>query len=541
MSRKSAREDVGVYSAPSVRSFPRVPSGLWARAWEWLNRQSYRASEWAMNVSAQAKKNVLIPSVLYLFALADVSIRVARRAWLDTVCAAHAVRVSAGRLKANRVTAASIMASVTAIAISVSFFGLGFSLKVNGQEVGYLMNAEDLSRAIEHVETQVSAALGRPYGLNPNVTLSFGLVEREKVLSSAEIEKVLVSAVSEISDLYVLTVDGEVVGASYNEETLRAALNMFSEQKTNGTVLKTSYNRDVKIEKTVAETSLIRSTEEVKETLSGAIQSEQYYTIVRGDSWEKVAHEHGLSVAQLKEMNPETPMRRGKQLLVSEAIPFLSVEQIVQTSGIQSVDYKTVEEKNASLYVGTQKVTREGVRGNARVTVNTTYRDGQAVSSEQVSYELLKEPVDRVVQVGTKPLPKASKMSGTGDGVATGSFIRPVSGAIVYSDYGYRKSGFHSGVDLATSAGTPIHAADGGTVTFSGYKGAFGKLIIINHGNGLATYYAHNASNNVRVGQKVSRGQKIGTVGSTGNSTGPHCHFEVRKNGKSVNPWRYIS
>lgn len=541
MSRKSAREDVGVYSAPSVRSFPRVAPGLWTKLWEWFTKQSYRASEWAINFGVLAKQKVLLPSVLYLFALLDVSARCAHRLWFELVCFAHTVRVSAGRLKANRITAASIMASVTAAAISVTFFGLGFSLRVNGQEVGYLMHSDDLSRAIESVESQVSAALGRPYGLNPNVTLSFGVVEREKVLTSAEIEQVLVSAVSEISDLYVLTVDGKAVGASYNEETLRAALNEFSALKTNGTVLKTSYNRDVKIEKTVAETSLICSADELKTTLSGEIQTEQYYTIVRGDSWEKIAHEHGLSVEQLKEMNPETPMRRGKQLLVSEAIPFLSVETIVQTSDIQSVDYKTVEEKNASMYVGTQKVTQNGARGNARVTVNTTYRDGQAVASEQVSYEMLKAPVDRVVQVGTKPLPKASRMSPSGDGVATGSFIRPVSGAIVYSDYGYRKSGFHSGVDLAVSAGTPIYAADGGTVTFSGYKGAYGKLIIINHGNGLTTYYAHNAANNVRVGQKVSRGQKIGAVGSTGNSTGPHCHFEVRKNGKSVNPWRYIS
>jgi len=173
--------------------------------------------------------------------------------------------------------------------------------------------------------------------------------------------------------------------------------------------------------------------------------------------------------------------------------------------------------------------------------VKNTFVNGEKVATEQLSYEVLKQPVDEVVQVGTKPLPTVDGISASGDGLATGNLIRPVSGAIVYSDYGYRKSGFHTGVDFATSAGTAIRAADGGTVTFSGWKGDFGNLVIISHGNGLSTYYAHNSKNQVRVGQKVSRGQRIASVGSTGRSTGPHCHFEVRVGGKSVNPWRYIN
>lgn len=540
MSRKSAKDDALVSAQLPVQSgLAKVPS-VWAKVWEQFAKWSLSASEWTVSMLALCRKRILLPSVIYLFAFFDVSMKAAERLWFELVCAAHAVHVAAGRLKANRITAASIVASVTAFAIAVSFFGLGFSLKLNGEEVGYLMDAEELNLAVSNVERKVSAALGRPYGLNPSVTLSFGLVERDRVLSSAEIETLLVSAVSEISELYVLSVDGEAIGAAYNEEMLRSVLDSFG-AVSGGEVLRSTYNRDVKIEKTVAETALIKSEAELREILSSTVQSERYYTVVRGDTWEKIAHDHGLSVAQLKELNKGKSLRRGQALLVCEALPFLSVEKVVRVSEVRPVAYETVKIESDELYVGTQKVQTKGVQGSARVTTDMTYRNGELVASAQVLSEVIKAPVPRVIKVGTKALPKASRMSGMGNGIATGSLVRPVSGAIVYSDYGYRKSGFHSGIDFAVSAGTPIRAADGGTVTFSGYKGDFGKLIIISHGNGLTTYYAHNAANNVRVGQKVSRGQQIGIVGSTGNSTGPHCHFEVRINGKNVNPWRYIS
>lgn len=118
----------------------------------------------------------------------------------------------------------------------------------------------------------------------------------------------------------------------------------------------------------------------------------------------------------------------------------------------------------------------------------------------------------------------------------------------ISSNYGYRLHPIyktyrlHSGVDIAASSGTSIVAAEDGTVLLSsyGYNGGYGNYIIINHGNGLTTRYAHCSSLSVSVGQKVSRGQVIAAVGSTGDSTGPHLHFEVRINGTSNNPLNYV-
>ena len=123
--------------------------------------------------------------------------------------------------------------------------------------------------------------------------------------------------------------------------------------------------------------------------------------------------------------------------------------------------------------------------------------------------------------------------------------VKPVSG-IITSRFGRRSSpgGIgstnHKGLDIAAKCGTSIYATAGGTVSYSGYKGALGKLIIIDHGNGIKTYYAHCNKLNVSKGTKVKAGTKIAEVGKTGSATGYHLHFEIRVNGTSVNPQSYI-
>lgn len=134
----------------------------------------------------------------------------------------------------------------------------------------------------------------------------------------------------------------------------------------------------------------------------------------------------------------------------------------------------------------------------------------------------------------------------TGGNVSgTGQLIWPVNGRIT-SYFGYRThpilgtKRFHAGLDIAAPGGTPIKAADSGTVIYSGWFGGYGKTVIINHGNGLSTLYAHCSSLNVSENQSVSKGQTVSFVGSTGLSTGNHLHFEVRVNGTPKNPLGYL-
>ncbi|CAN5818261.1 M23 family metallopeptidase [soil metagenome] len=132
----------------------------------------------------------------------------------------------------------------------------------------------------------------------------------------------------------------------------------------------------------------------------------------------------------------------------------------------------------------------------------------------------------------------AAGSSGAGTASASG-FIWPVNGAVV-SGFGWRWGRMHEGIDISASSGTPIWAAAAGTVIHAGWLGGYGNLVVVDHGDGLATAYAHASAILVGVGQQVSQGETLSLVGSTGNSSGPHLHFEVRVNGAAVDPLFYL-
>lgn len=148
----------------------------------------------------------------------------------------------------------------------------------------------------------------------------------------------------------------------------------------------------------------------------------------------------------------------------------------------------------------------------------------------------------------TRMLQHSNSVSNSSTSTYSGGVMAwPVPGSTrVTSPYGYRihpilhTKKFHSGVDIAAPTGTPIVAANEGTVIFSGNRGGYGKCVIIDHGGGIITLYGHCNELSVSSGQSVSRGSTIATVGSTGRSTGPHCHFEVRINGSTTDPMAYL-
>lgn len=174
----------------------------------------------------------------------------------------------------------------------------------------------------------------------------------------------------------------------------------------------------------------------------------------------------------------------------------------------------------------------------------------EIVSSEQAISKLYVEPPKKVTVAKKTTSNKYTSTGSVNTSLTTStakaslgiSLIRPVSGVIT-SRFGVsssmRKSS-HTGLDIATSTGTPIAAAASGTVTYSGYKGSYGNMIVITHENGVQTYYAHCSQLYATAGTAVSQGQTIAAVGSTGNSTGPHLHLEVRINGVAYNPQNYL-
>ncbi len=208
----------------------------------------------------------------------------------------------------------------------------------------------------------------------------------------------------------------------------------------------------------------------------------------------------------------------------------------VATNEIQvftkTMPFETVYEDNPDMYEDEVELAVQGVDGKARVTAKISRINGEEVDREILSQTEYIPPVNQVIVRGTKVRPKTD---------STGLFVMPTTGRFS-SGFGARWGRQHKGVDIAAPYGTDVVAADGGTVVYAQFNNhGYGNLVKINHGNGYETYYAHNSSLLVSVGDKVAQGQVIAKVGSTGNSTGNHCHFEIRKNGTAINPLPFIS
>jgi len=161
----------------------------------------------------------------------------------------------------------------------------------------------------------------------------------------------------------------------------------------------------------------------------------------------------------------------------------------------------------------------------------------------------MKKAAEEAARIAAERSSMSTPVYGSGGGAlisGNGQFAHPNPIGRVTSPFGYRTNPiyggqeFHKGIDYASATGTPIYAAEAGTVTTSGYGPSTGNWIVINHGGGLLTYYMHCSALYVRVGEQVSKGQNIAAVGSTGDSTGPHVHFQVMENGTAVNPLKYL-
>ncbi len=175
----------------------------------------------------------------------------------------------------------------------------------------------------------------------------------------------------------------------------------------------------------------------------------------------------------------------------------------------------------------------------------------RARANKSAAEQLEKDLIDRSKQVQSliqeRLRQRETASSGSDESYTQGSGVMswPCNGVIT-SPYGYRvhpifgTTIYHSGMDIGVDYGTPIHAADSGTVIYSGWISGYGNAVIIDHGGGVQTLYGHNQSLNVSEGESVAKGSVIAYAGSTGNSTGPHCHFEVRVNGEPADPMAYL-
>ena len=280
--------------------------------------------------------------------------------------------------------------------------------------------------------------------------------------------------------------------------------------------------------------------------LFGSDPDMEYYTVELGDTIESIAQEYELGTSDLLTINPELKsedviLRVGSKLNVTYINPVLTFIYDLHRVSVQEIAYEIVEEKDSSEYTNYEEVKIPGQKGEELVTEKFTVTNGvQGQGSEIISSETIKDPVNQVVVVGTKR-PTGSNPN-LRPPVSTGTWGWPTARPYVITSYFASRWGtHHDGIDISgTGHGSPIYSIGSGTVVYvysscpaKGYGlsdtcgGSLGNYIVIDHGNNMYGLYAHNASNSVSVGQSVSRGQVIGTMGSSGRATGTHLHFAI--------------
>ena len=433
--------------------------------------------------------------------------------------------------------------ALAGIILFCSFFTIGTTVSYDGQVLGRLASKSEAETVRKDLESITSRTLGETYTIDDSLLqYDSGWMLRQDIEDKAVYEDQLSDEIGLVTSAYCLYVNDVRIGATPYEGALEELLDQLQKAASDEDTISCEFAEDVEIRQEYVPTSEIMNLGYIAELLYSTKTAEVTYEVKKGDTWSQIAAKNDMTSAELLALNPGYNINKlqiGEVLTLSASVPYLTMTVVKQERYLDDVSYNIEYTDSADLYQGDYKVTSKGEYGKADVMAKTTYVNGEETERTILSSVTLKEPVTEHRIRGTKARPTW---------MPTGSFRWPTSGRIS-SYFGGRKSpgGIgstnHKGIDIAVPRGTPIYAADGGTVTYSGWMSGYGYLVQIDHGNGYVTRYGHNSSLTVSVGQHVYKGQQVARAGSTGNSTGNHLHLEVWKGGSkanAVNPRGYI-
>lgn len=413
---------------------------------------------------------------------------------------------------------------------------------------------------ISLIGANVLLTLNSSFEKTDNIALSenskFNVKEQYNFMKSAFENVVSIST-------YDILVNGKVIVQFDNLSDAKKVLDMLVDLPKGENIKELVYefDQDVKINKTetkVGDFLGYSTVEDAYNLLKSGSKEVIEYCVVPGDCIEKIAKKFSVKQKDIYDLNAGLDKKKylqiGDIVKVSAFNPMVTTKVSYTEEYIKTIEPQVVYEETNTLYRGAKSVKTEGVKGEEKVVARVTLRNGSEVSRKVLSKDILKNAEDKVVLVGTKEVkvtqvasrgkvPEGTYAKPTNENIALRGglkFSSPVSGYVLTSPFGYRWGAFHAGVDLAVKIGTPVYAAESGVVVTSTYNGGeYGHYVRIDHGNGVYTLYAHCSTLVANVGDKVSKGQLIAKSGNTGRSTGPHVHFEVRIDGKAVNPRNY--
>ncbi|MBR0600465.1 peptidoglycan DD-metalloendopeptidase family protein [Sinanaerobacter chloroacetimidivorans] len=416
-----------------------------------------------------------------------------------------------------------------------------YKVTIAGQEAGYVTEQEMVGTVLEEIKTDLSQkASGIEIVVDSDALVCEETDLKKKevtILTNEELKDKILTAELCKAKAWAVNINGDNVVAAATEEGANSILEgVKNHYKTEGSeVLSASFKEDVLVTQAAVNVADIMKPEEAVSLIVTGTKEPKVYTVQDGDTLWDIAIANGMTPTELESANTgfdPAKLKIGQQLNLYQVKPYVTVQIKEVVANTEKIDFGIVYESTSALYKGEVKVKTAGVYGTKEIRTEVTKENGIVVATKELDSVVTAEPQNQIALKGTKSLATFT---------GTGSLSSPVSHIEISSAFGANRGGSrHTGVDLRNPKGTPIKAADDGVVTFAAYSGSYGNLVKLSHGNGIETWYAHCNTIGVSVGQVVSKGEVIATVGITGRATGYHLHFEVRKNGVPQNPMNYL-
>ena len=431
-------------------------------------------------------------------------------------------RFSSGKLSRLSFIALAVCMVVLSLGLHDYFGNYVYVVMVNEQEVGVVKSATEVEQFITHLTDRY----GDLYGMTMEPAAEVLLIKEFRPgakSASQEVQATIRQQLTFQTDAYVITVDGEPFVAVRSEDDLDLVLSKLKSVYTSngyGTrTIATTINQELAVEPGLVDPEAILEPDQVVSLLTGIdLQTEQRLAflppsldlIAQGNGYAPGYYDLPFSIMYLSE---EPDGKTDLPVINDKEVSVTTVEEAMVR---EEIPFEVEHVYSDQLWVVQREITVEGEEGLKEIVYHITRENGVELDRIKVRETIITEPVTQVETIGT------AKVSAVG----TGRFIWPVEGGGEITP-GRGFSSWHTGIDIHANTGTNILAADSGVVWFSGYGGSQGNYLILYHGS-FWTLYLHNSQNLVKEGDAVRQGEVIAKAGSTGRSSGPHLHFEIR-------------
>ncbi len=466
------------------------------------------------------------------------------------------------------------IASVAALAFTVNHFAsqdYGVQVNYDGESLGVISGDDVLGEAqkvvadrVKYYDTNGGYYVNASLAITPLSSVSDVIDENDLAkamegrISSVYEEKSEEVPVEEEEEsiegkvkAFAVRVNGELIGAVVDSSPIEEALRNYMGTFDDGTYTDISFNKDVvyDLEEYVDPDQVVPYSDVIK-ILLGRVKSAEYYEVQDGDYLLKIAEDHGVTLEELSKCYATyngqaidlqgNMLKTGTMIQFAASEPYLDVELSKPVTYRSDIPFSTVTVEDPTLPVGKTVVEREGTNGEKRTRSLVTYRGGKVIRKKTLDTEIYEDPVPQIIRIGAPENYINHNVPQFKLGMGTGEYCWPVDGGYISAHIGDGRG--HKGIDIAAPYGTPIYAAAAGTVVEAsmGWSGGYGNVIKIQNDDGRFTVYGHQSELSAQVGDHVEMGQLIGYIGSTGDSTGNHLHFEVRENGMYLNPEEFV-